>query len=99
MKRELTNQTLQQLYDRKSVRVYEDRSVEEDVKQAILSAALQAPTAGNMALYTIWDITDPESKAVLAEYVRRFCKRKWHSDFSREMSRSCAEMVKDWCSG
>lgn len=247
---ELTNQTLQQLYDRKSVRVYEDRPLEDGVKQAILSAALQAPTAGNMALYTILDITDPEIKAALAEscdhqpfiatapmvlvfcadcrrwydvfcrfeeevrspgmgdlmlaqadaiiaaqnavvaaqslgvgscyigditenyefhrkllklpryvlpvamlcfgyptqqqasrtkpkrfqvsdlvhengydseksadmsrmlseqsgrsgedlaeYVRRFCKRKWNSDFSREMSRSCGEMVKDWCGG
>lgn len=250
MNKELMNQTLQQLYDRKSVRVYEDRPLEDGVKQSILSAALQAPTAGNMALYTILDITDPEIKAALAEscdhqpfiatapmvlvfcadcrrwydvfckfetevrapgmgdlmlaqadtiiaaqnavvaaqslgvgscyigditenyefhrkllklpryvlpvamlcfgyptqqqvsrakpkrfqvsdlvhengydgeksadmarmlseqsgrsgealadYVRRFCKRKWNSDFSREMSRSCAEMVKDWCGG
>ena len=33
----------------------------------------------------------------LTEWVRRFCKRKWNSEFSREMSRSCTEMVKDWC--
>jgi nitroreductase/FMN reductase (NADPH)/FMN reductase [NAD(P)H] len=33
----------------------------------------------------------------LADYIRRFCKRKWNSEFSREMSRSCTEMVKDWC--
>ena len=32
----------------------------------------------------------------LAGYVRRFCQRKWNSDFSREMSRSCTEMVRDW---
>lgn len=250
MSKDVTNQTLQQLCDRKSVRVYENRPLENEVKQAILSAAMQAPTAGNMALYTILDITDPEIKAALAEscdhqpfiatapmvlvfcadcrrwydvfrkfetevrvpgmgdlmlaqadaiiaaqnavvaaqslgvgscyigditenyefhrrllklpryvlpaamlcfgyptrqqagrvkpkrfqvsdlvhengydteksadmprmlseqsgrsgealaeYVRRFCKRKWNSDFSREMSRSCAEMVKDWCGG
>jgi len=61
------NQTLQQLYDRKSVRVYEDRPVEPEVKQAVLEAALQAPTAGNMALYTILDITDPAIKAKLAK--------------------------------
>ena len=29
-------------------------------------------------------------------WVERFCKRKWNSEFSREMSRSCTEMVKDW---
>ena len=60
------NEVLQQLRDRKSVRVYEDRLVEPEVKQAILEAAIQAPSAGNMALYTILDITDPELKAKLA---------------------------------
>ena len=33
----------------------------------------------------------------LADWIRRFCNRKWNSDFSREMSRSCAAMVQDWC--
>ena len=32
----------------------------------------------------------------LADWVRRFCDFKWNSEFSREMSRSCTEMVKDW---
>ena len=60
------NETIQQLHDRRSVRVYEDRPIEADVKKAILEAAIQAPSAGNMALYTILDITDPEIKAKLA---------------------------------
>lgn len=60
------NETIAQLYERKSVRVYEDRPIEESVKQTILSAAIQAPTAGNMALYTILDITDQEMKNALA---------------------------------
>ena len=60
------NEVLQQLHDRKSVRVYEDRAIEPEVKQAILEAAIQAPSAGNMALYTILNITDPEMKAKLA---------------------------------
>lgn len=60
------NEVLQQLHDRKSVRVYEDRAIEPEVKQAILEAAIQAPSAGNMALYTILDITDPTMKAKLA---------------------------------
>ena len=60
------NEVLRQLRDRKSVRVYEDRPVELDVKQAILEAAIQAPTAGNMALYTILDITDQSIKDKLA---------------------------------
>ena len=32
----------------------------------------------------------------LTDWVNRFCKRKWNSEFSREMGRSCTEMVKDW---
>ena len=39
------NEILRSLHDRKSVRVYEDRPIEDDVKQAILAAAVQAPTA------------------------------------------------------
>ena len=33
----------------------------------------------------------------LTDWLNRFCKRKWNSEFSREMSRSCTEMVRDWC--
>ena len=61
------NETIRQLKDRKSVRVYEDRPVEAEIKAAIIDAAIQAPTAGNMSLYTILDITDPAIKAALAE--------------------------------
>ena len=61
------NEVLRQLHERKSVRVYEERPIEPEVKRAILEAALQAPTAGNMALYTILDITDPEKKGLLAK--------------------------------
>ena len=60
------NEVLRQLHDRKSVRGYEDRAIEPEVKQASLEAAIQAPSAGNMALYTILDITDPDMKAKLA---------------------------------
>lgn len=61
------NETLRQLHQRKSVRVYTDQPVTPQTKAAILEAAIQAPTAGNMALYTILDITDPAKKAALAE--------------------------------
>lgn len=60
------NEVLRQLHQRKSVRVYENRAIEPEVKQAILAAAIQAPTAGNMALYTILDITDQTIKDKLA---------------------------------
>lgn len=61
------NEVLRQLHERKSVRVYEERPIEPEVKRAVLEAAMQAPTAGNMALYTILDITDPEKKGLLAK--------------------------------
>jgi len=61
------NEVLKQLHARKSVRVYEDRPIAPAEKNAILKAAIQAPTAGNMALYTILDITDPAMKAALAK--------------------------------
>ncbi len=91
------NEVLRQLHDRKSVRVYEDRPIEAEVKQAILEAAIQAPTAGNMALYTILDITDREIKQKLsvscdnqpfiatAPLVLIFCAdyRRWYDVFCR----------------
>ena len=46
------SQVLEQLMNRKSVRAYQDRPVEEEKQQAILKAAMRAPTAGNMMLYS-----------------------------------------------
>lgn len=61
------NETIRQLIARKSVRVFEDKPIPPQEKQAILTAAVNAPTAGNQQLYTILDITDPELKQQLAE--------------------------------
>ena len=61
------NETIQQLIGRKSVRVFEDREIEEPLVRAILEAAVNAPTAGNQQLYTILRITDPAIKARLSE--------------------------------
>lgn len=62
----LMNQTIQQLYDRKSVRVFTDEPITDDEKKIILTSALQAPTAGNMALYSILDIQEQSLKEELA---------------------------------
>lgn len=61
------NPTQQGIQDRKSVRVFLDQSVTPAMKEQLLEAAFQAPTAGCQQLYTILDITDPERKARLAE--------------------------------
>ena len=61
------NETIRQMIQRKSVRVFEDREIDEEIITAILTAAVNAPTAGNQQLYTILRITDPEIKAKLSE--------------------------------
>ena len=61
------NEVIDQLSRRKSVRAFLDRDIPQEAKEAILRAAMQAPTAGNQQLYTILDITDPELKRQLAE--------------------------------
>ena len=89
------NQTIKELYDRKSVRVFEDKKISEQDKNLILEAAVMAPTAGNQQLYTIIDVTDQELKEKLvktcddqpfiaeADLVLIFCAdcKKWHDGF------------------
>lgn len=60
------NDTMKAIRMRKSVRVFTSEAVAPAVKQAILEAAFQAPTAGNQMLYTILDITDEGLKKTLA---------------------------------
>jgi len=62
------NEIIQSLFDRKSVRQFEDRPINPEDKALILEAALQAPTAGNQNLYTILDITDPALRGALSVY-------------------------------
>lgn len=63
----IMNEVTTQLIERKSVRVFEERKIEDDAKRTILQAAMEAPTAGNQQLYTILDITDQVLKEKLAE--------------------------------
>jgi FMN reductase (NADPH)/FMN reductase [NAD(P)H] len=52
---------------RKSVRAYEARPIEDDVKQKIKAAMLRAPTAGALMLYSVLEIEDQTLKERLAE--------------------------------
>ncbi|MGD8633901.1 MAG: nitroreductase family protein [Anaerolineales bacterium] len=61
------NPTIKVIEARKSVREYEERAIPEELKQTILHAALRAPTAGNMMLYSIIEITLQETKDRLVE--------------------------------
>jgi nitroreductase len=51
---------------RKSVRSYERRPIGPEEKSAILGAAMRAPTAGNLMLYSIVDVTDAAMKESLS---------------------------------
>ena len=59
--------TIDELKARKSVRVFEERTISEEIKEQLYTAAFEAPTAGNQMLYSIIEITDPQLLAQLAE--------------------------------
>ena len=89
------NDIIRQLFARKSVRVFEERTISPADKALILQAACMAPTAGNRQLYTIIDVTDQTIKEALvdtcdhqpfiakAQMVLIFCAdcRKWYEGF------------------
>lgn len=89
------NQTIQELFERKSIRAYEERDLSPEEKRLILQAATMAPSAGNQQLYTILDITDQRLKDALAvscddqpfiakaKLVLIFCAdcQKWYDGF------------------
>jgi len=60
------NKVIKQLMERKSVRAYEKQEIPREDVQVILSAAVQAPTAGNMTLWTAIRVTDQQKKDALA---------------------------------
>jgi nitroreductase len=61
------NETLKVLMERRSLRAYRDEQITTADRQAITDAVLRAPTAGNMMLYSVIDITDQKKKETLAE--------------------------------
>ena len=61
------NETIKLLMGRKSVRQFVLEPMPREDVEAILNAAVQAPSAGNMTLWTIINVTDPEKKAALAK--------------------------------
>lgn len=63
----MMNEILQSLHERKSVRVFTEEEISTEDRERILTAALQAPSAGCQLLYTILDITDQRKKERLSE--------------------------------
>jgi len=60
------NQIIESLFNRKSVRAFLEKDITAKEKRIIIDSAIQAPTAGNMYLYSIIDITDQKIKEQLA---------------------------------
>lgn len=60
------NEIIKSLFDRKSVRQFESRDVDEETRKLLLLCALQAPSAGNQQLYTIIDIRQQDIKDKLS---------------------------------
>ncbi len=89
------NNTIKELMERKSVRVFTGQKISAEDKKLILEAAVNAPTAGNQQFYTIIDVTDPALKEKLvdtcdhqpfiaeADLVLIFCAdcKKWYEGF------------------
>lgn len=61
------NETIAMMLARKSIRAFEQKEIPADVKDTIFRAAMQAPTAGGLMLYSILDITDQKKKDTLAD--------------------------------
>jgi nitroreductase len=59
------NQTLKIIHHRKSIRSFKNQAIEQDIVDQILEATLRSPTAGNMMLYSIIQVIDPELKKKL----------------------------------
>lgn len=65
--REANMKTIDLLKERASIRAFNDKPIEDHEMQAIIDAAVQAPTAGNMMMYSIIKIKDKETLRLLSE--------------------------------
>ena len=61
------NPTLEVIHGRRSVRRYLQEPLTKEQKDTIIDAAMRAPTAGNMMLYTIIEVADQTLKDKLAD--------------------------------
>ena len=62
----MKNETVEILMNRRSVRTYSERKIEEQEKQVLFDCAMRAPTAGNMMLYSMIEVSDQKIKDQLA---------------------------------
>jgi nitroreductase len=61
------NSVIETILNRKSIRAYEPRAIEPEVRAELLRATLRAPTAGNLMLYSIIEVADQQLKDALVK--------------------------------
>jgi nitroreductase len=59
------NQTWTLIKNRRSLRSYSSKQIDEETKQKIITGAMRAPTGGNMMTYTILEVDNPQKKSKL----------------------------------
>lgn len=60
------NEVINQIKSRKSTREFEDKLISDEIKSEIINAAMEAPTAGAMMLYSIIEVSDKALKEKLS---------------------------------
>ena len=58
---------MNQIFTRVSIRKYQDRPVEKEKTEAILRAAMQAPSAGNQQPWEFYVVTDKKKLTALSQ--------------------------------
>jgi nitroreductase len=61
------NPTLETILKRKSMRAFEQMPIRPEVRQELLNATLRAPTAGNLMLYSIVEVSNQKMKEQLVK--------------------------------
>jgi nitroreductase len=61
------NAVIETILKRKSIRAYEEKEIEPEVRDELLRATLRAPSAGNLMLYSIVEVADQDMKARLVK--------------------------------
>jgi len=65
-KNKVSNQTLEIIEKRRTIREYESKPLTQEEINVIIRGAMRAPTAGNMMMYSIIQVADQEKKDKLA---------------------------------
>lgn len=60
------NDTIKLMFERKSTRSFSDKEISREEKDLIIESAINAPTAGNMQLYSIIEIENQDIKNKLS---------------------------------